>query len=83
MSTSRLKCVSPPPVFQLALRGERFDLGESLSARGTNLVLALDFVRRLLTRQSQGMGAAFTAFDGSKGRMRVKSELAIAQMLMA
>ena len=42
----------PPPAFQLAIRGERFELGESLSvAAEANLVLALDFVRQLLMRQ--------------------------------
>ncbi|MEH6876442.1 MAG: hydrogenase maturation protease [Candidatus Competibacter sp.] len=55
----------PPPAFQLALRGERFDLGESLStAAEANLVLALDFVRQLLTRQEAKAWGQLAAFDG-------------------
>ena len=54
----------PPPAFQLALRGERFDLGESLStAAEANLVLALDFVRQLLTRQEANAWGRLAAFD--------------------
>ena len=54
----------PPPAFQLALRGERFDLGESLStAAEANLVLALDFVRQLLTRQEAKAWGQLAAFD--------------------
>lgn len=55
---------SPPPAFQLALRGERFDLGESLSVTAeANLVLALDFVRQLLTRQEAKAWGQLAAFD--------------------
>lgn len=40
----------PPPAFQLAIRGECFELGEPLSAVAqTNLDLALAFTRQLLT----------------------------------
>ena len=42
--------VSPPPAFQLAIRGERFELGESLSAAAeTHLAAALTFATQLLT----------------------------------
>jgi len=41
----------PPPAFQLAIRGERFELGESLSATAeTHLAAAIEFARRLLAR---------------------------------
>ena len=43
---------SPPPAFQLAIRGERFELGEPLSAEAeANLTAALAFVGQLLTMQ--------------------------------
>lgn len=39
----------PPPAFQLAIRGEAFELGESLSAAaGTHLMAALEFAGQLL-----------------------------------
>ncbi|MFZ1641156.1 MAG: hydrogenase maturation protease [Candidatus Contendobacter sp.] len=39
----------PPPAFQLAIRGERFDLGEPMSvAAQANLAAALEFAGRLL-----------------------------------
>ena len=42
----------PPPAFQLAIRGERFELGESLSsAAEANLAAALEFAGRLLARR--------------------------------
>ncbi len=42
--------VPPPPAFQLAIRGERFGLGESLSAAAeAHLAAALAFASRLLT----------------------------------
>ena len=44
--------VPPPPAFQLAIRGERFELGETLSvAAETHLAAALKFTDRLLARQ--------------------------------
>lgn len=50
----------PPPAFQLAIRGERFELGESLSATAeTNLAAALDFAERLLARRDVAGWAAF------------------------
>ena len=43
---------SPPPAFQLAIRGEHFELGESLSATAeAHLAAALTFASRLLTKQ--------------------------------
>ncbi len=42
---------SPPPAFQLAIRGERFELGEPLSAAAeANLAAALVFVGQLLAQ---------------------------------
>ena len=42
----------PPPAFQLAIRGERFELGELLSAAAeVNLAAALEFTGRLLARR--------------------------------
>ncbi|RUQ30716.1 MAG: hydrogenase maturation protease [Candidatus Competibacteraceae bacterium] len=39
----------PPPAFQLAIRGERFELGDPLSTMAqTNLILALTFASQLL-----------------------------------
>lgn len=44
--------VPPPPAFSLAIRGERFELGESLSpAAEANLAAALEFAGRLLARR--------------------------------
>ncbi len=44
--------VPPPPAFSLAIRGERFELGESLSpAAEANLAAALEFAVRLLARR--------------------------------
>jgi hydrogenase maturation protease len=41
----------PPPAFQLAIRGERFELGESLSAAAEiHLAATIEFARRLLTQ---------------------------------
>ncbi len=56
--------IPPPPAFQLAIRGECFELGEPLSAAAeANLVLALDFVRRLLARQEAEAWKQLTALD--------------------
>ncbi|QQS54104.1 MAG: hydrogenase maturation protease [Candidatus Competibacteraceae bacterium] len=56
---------SPPPAFQLAIRGERFELGEALSvAAEANLVLALDFAGQLLTRQDAKAWEQFAVLDG-------------------
>ena len=42
----------PPSAFQLAIRGERFELGESLSAAAeANLAAALEFTERLLMQR--------------------------------
>jgi hydrogenase maturation protease len=44
--------IPPPPAFQLAIRGERFGLGEPLSpAAEANLAAALAFADRLLARR--------------------------------
>jgi hydrogenase maturation protease len=43
---------SPPPSFQLAIRGESFELGESLgAAAAAHLAAALEFTERLLARR--------------------------------
>ncbi|MDG4553582.1 MAG: hydrogenase maturation protease [Candidatus Competibacter sp.] len=52
----------PPPAFQLAIRGERFELGEPLTvAAETHLVLALDFIGQLLTRREASIWERFLA----------------------
>jgi hydrogenase maturation protease len=44
---------SPPPAFQLAIRGERFELGEPPSAAAeAHLAAALEFADRLLTMRN-------------------------------
>ena len=46
----------PPPAFQLAIRGERFELGEPLSAAAeANLAAALAFARQLLAWLNVGI----------------------------
>ncbi|MDS4059845.1 MAG: hypothetical protein RKP73_14930, partial [Candidatus Contendobacter sp.] len=51
----------PPPTFQLAIRGERFELGESLSAVAeTHLAAALKFAGRLLERPDVESWERFT-----------------------
>ena len=48
--------VPPPPAFQLAIRGERFELGEPLSAAAeANLAAALAFARQLLAWLNVGI----------------------------
>jgi hydrogenase maturation protease len=55
--------VPPPPAFQLAIRGERFELGESLSpAAASNLAAALEFAGRLLARRDAESWARRGAF---------------------
>ena len=45
----------PPSAFQLAIRGERFELGEPLSpAAAVNLTAALELAGRVLTRRDAG-----------------------------
>jgi hydrogenase maturation protease len=45
----------PPPAFLLAIRGERFELGESLSPMAeANLATTLKFAGQLLARQDAG-----------------------------
>ncbi|MGB5063990.1 MAG: hydrogenase maturation protease [Candidatus Competibacter sp.] len=56
--------IPPPPAFQLAICGERFELGEPLSvAAEANLALALDFVGQLLTRWEAKAWEQFKALD--------------------
>jgi hydrogenase maturation protease len=46
---------APPPTFLLGIRGERFELGEPLSAAAaTNLERALDFAVELLAKCAAG-----------------------------
>lgn len=53
---------SPPPAFQLAIRGESFELGEPLSATAeANLVGALAFAGRLLARRDAKVWERWTA----------------------
>jgi len=48
-----IKKQSPPPCFLLAIKGERFELGEGMSANAeSNLVAACQFVERLLDSPS-------------------------------
>ena len=50
----------PPPAFQLAIRGERFELGEPLSAAAAaHLAAALKFTDQLLKRQDVTEWTAF------------------------
>lgn len=51
----------PPPAFQLAIRGECFELGEPLSAAAeANLAAALKFARQLLARPDAETWASWT-----------------------
>ena len=51
----------PPPAFQLAIRGERFELGEPLSAAAeANLAAALAFAGRLLARRDVAVWEQWT-----------------------
>lgn len=53
--------VPPPSAFQLAIRGEHFELGEPLSATAeANLSAALEFTGRLLARRDV---AGWTEFE--------------------
>ncbi len=57
--------VSPPPAFSLAIRGERFELGESLSPGAeANLATALEFAGRLVTQRDAEIWARIA---GSRG----------------
>lgn len=54
---------SPPPAFQLAIRGEHFELGEPLSAAAAvNLEAALAFTERLLARPDVETWQQWTSF---------------------
>ncbi len=51
----------PPPAFQLAIRGDAFELGESLSPRAeAHLAAALDFAARLLAKPDLAFWQQFT-----------------------
>lgn len=53
----------PPPAFQLAIRGERFKLGEPLSsAAEANLATALEFAGRLLAQRDAGTWERWETF---------------------
>lgn len=53
----------PPPAFQLAIRGERFELGEFLGpAAEANLAAALEFAGRLLAQRDAESWARWGAF---------------------
>jgi hypothetical protein len=63
--TSISKCIvfPPPPAFQLAIRGEHFELGEPLSAAAAvNLEAALAFTERLLARPDVETWQQWTSF---------------------
>lgn len=52
----------PPPAFQLAIRGERFELGEPLSKDAeANLAAVLEFADRLLARRDAEVWEWWTA----------------------
>lgn len=54
----------PPPAFQLAIRGECFDLGEAPSAVAeANLRAALEFTGRLLVRRDTEAWEQLTVLD--------------------
>ena len=56
----------PPPAFQLAIRGECFELGEPLSAAGeVNLALALEFAGQLLQQPVVEIWDRLAQTDGS------------------
>ena len=55
--------VPSPPAFQLAIRGERFELGEFLGpAAEANLAAALEFAGRLLAQRDAESWARWGAF---------------------
>ena len=58
----------PPPAFQLAIRGERFELGEPLSAAAeANLAAALVFVGQLLAQPDGELWARNQAAQKENG----------------
>jgi hydrogenase maturation protease len=63
----RIHPVPPPPAFQLALRGERFELGEPLSAAAeAHLAAALKFTGWLLERPDVGAWAQLAESWGER-----------------
>lgn len=62
--------VPPPPAFQLAIRGESFELGEPLSATAeANLAAALAFADRLFARQEVRTWDEFAAINAADSRL--------------
>ena len=60
----------PPPSFQLAIRGESFELGEPLSAAAkANLAAALAFADWLFARQAVGIWNEFAAINAADSRL--------------
>ncbi len=60
----------PPPAFQLAIRGESFELGEPLSTVAeAHLAAALTFAERLLARCEVGVWDEFAAINAADGRL--------------
>lgn len=58
----QINCCPPPPAFQLAIRGERFELGEPLSAGAeVHLTMALAFAERLLAQRDVEAWERWTA----------------------
>ncbi|MDZ7622338.1 MAG: hydrogenase maturation protease [Candidatus Competibacteraceae bacterium] len=62
---ARVNHAAPPPAFQLAIRGESFELGEPLGGAATaNLAAALEFTERLLARREVEIWERFSARGG-------------------
>lgn len=62
---ARVNHTAPPPAFQLAIRGESFELGEPLgAAAAANLAAALTFTERLLARREVETWERFSARGG-------------------
>lgn len=58
----------PPPAFQLAIRGESFELGEPLGAAAeANLAAALAFAERLLARREVEIWKRFAEIGDNLG----------------
>jgi hydrogenase maturation protease len=60
----------PPPAFQLAIRGESFELGEPLSAAAeANLAAALAFASRLFAKREIEVWDAFAEISSTDSRL--------------
>ena len=65
---ARVHHVAPPPAFQLAIRGESFELGEPLGAAAeANLAAALAFAERLLARREVEIWKRFAEMGDNLG----------------